>query len=143
LSSGVNGPRRDPCDVGIAVAYSGAELRDRLTHMIDEATFRRVSDQALEKLKQSLIDAEEAGGFEAEEKNGVLNVLFEDGSAKFVFTPQTPVRQVWISARTSSFKLEWDESSSHFKLVKTGEDLRSLTERLLREQLGDPTLQLA
>ena len=110
--------------------------------MIDEATFRRVSDQALETLKQSLIDAEEEGGFETEEKNGVLNVLFEDGSAKFVFTPQTPVRQVWISARTSSFKLEWNEAAARFILVKTGEDLKSLTERLLREQLQNPAIHL-
>ena len=110
--------------------------------MIDEATFRRVSDQALESLKQSLIDAEEEGGFEAEEKNGVLNVLFEDGSAKFVFTPQTPVRQIWISARTTSFKLEWSEDTSLFTLSKTGEDLKTLTERLLREQLNDPAIAL-
>jgi iron donor protein CyaY len=110
--------------------------------MIDEATFRRVSDQALESLKQSLIDAEEEGGFEAEEKNGVLNVLFEDGSAKFVFTPQTPVRQIWISARTTSFKLEWSEATSLFTFPKTGENLKTLTERLLREQLSDPAISL-
>ena len=111
--------------------------------MIDEATFRRVSDHALEDLKQSLIDAEEESNFEAEEKNGVLNVLFEDGSAKFVFTPQTPVRQVWISARTSSFKLEWDKASSRFILARTGEDLKTLTQRLLREQLQNPAIHLA
>jgi iron donor protein CyaY len=111
--------------------------------MIDEATFRRVSDRALEDLKQSLIDAEEEGGFEAEEKNGVLNVLFEDGAAKFVFTPQTPVRQIWISARTTSFKLEWSETEEAFLLTKTGEKLKSLTERLLQEQLNDPKIHLA
>jgi iron donor protein CyaY len=111
--------------------------------MIDEATFRRVSDQALESLKQSLIDAEEDGGFETEEKNGVLNVLFEDDSAKFVFTPQTPVRQIWISARSTSFKLEWSEQASDFVLPKTGEALKPLTQRLLQEHLGNPTIQLA
>lgn len=111
--------------------------------MIDEATFRRVSDQALEALKQSLIEAEEEGGFETEEKNGVLNVLFEDGSAKFVFTPQTPVRQVWISARTSSFKLDWDPAASAFVLSRTGETLKRLTERLLREQLQNDSISLA
>jgi CyaY protein len=111
--------------------------------MIDEAQFRRVSDAALEALKQSLIDAEEDGGFETEEKNGVLNVLFEDGSAKFVFTPQTPVRQIWISARTTSFKLEWNEATHLFTLAKTGEDLKTLTQRLLQEQLADPSLHLA
>ncbi len=111
-------------------------------HM-DESRFRKVSDQALEQLKQSLIRAEEAeGGFEAEEKNGVLNVLFDDGSAKFVFTPNTPVRQVWISAQSTSFKLEWNEAEEVFTLPRTGEDLRALTERLLREQLGDAKLAL-
>jgi CyaY protein len=111
--------------------------------MIDEPTFRRVCDQALESLKQSLIDAEEDGGFETEEKNGVLNVLFEDGSSKFVFTPQTPVRQIWISARSTSYKLEWSEDSSQFVLSKTGESLKPLTERLLREQLEDPSIRLS
>jgi len=110
---------------------------------MDEATFRKESDLALESLKQALINAEEEGGFEAEEKNGVLNVLFEDGSAKFVFTPNTPVRQVWISAQSTSFKLEWNEATHAFTLSKTGEDLRTLTERLLREHLHDPSISLA
>src|ERR1700760_2931239 len=105
--------------------------------MIDEATCRRVSDSALEALKQSLIEAEEEGGFEAEEKNGVLNVLFDDDSPKFVFTPNTPVRQVWISAQSTSFKLEWNDEQHAFVLPKSGETLAKLTERLLREQLND------
>jgi iron donor protein CyaY len=111
--------------------------------MIDETTFRIESDKALESLKQSLFNAEEAGGFETDEKNGVLNVLFEDGAAKFVFTPNTPVRQVWISALSTSYKLEWDESRHAFDLPKSREDLRTLTERLLREQLDDPGISLS
>jgi len=109
---------------------------------MDETTFRRESDLALEALKQALIRAEEDGGFEAEEKNGVLNVLFEDDSPKFVFTPNTPVRQVWISAQSTSFKLEWDATKHAFVLPKTGEDLRTLTERLLREHLNDVSISL-
>jgi iron donor protein CyaY len=103
--------------------------------MIDEATFRQESDTALDALEQALIRAEE-------KKNGVLNVLFEDGAAKFVFTPNTPVRQVWISALSTSFKLEWNEAGHAFTLPKTGEDLRTLTERLLREQLSDDSITL-
>jgi CyaY protein len=111
--------------------------------MIDEAEFRRESDKALESLKQSLIEAEEEGGFEAEDNNGVLNVVFEDGSSKFVFTPNTPVRQVWISARTSSFKLEWSADTAAFTLPKTGETLKQLTQRLLQEHLDDTSIVLA
>jgi iron donor protein CyaY len=114
--------------------------------MIDEPTFRRESDHALEALKQALFHAEERSeaqsGFEAEEKNGVLNVLFDDGASKFVFTPNTPVRQVWISAQSTSFKLDWNEAAHAFTLPKTGEDLLSLTQRLLREQLDDPSISL-
>ena len=114
--------------------------------MIDETTFRRESDHALTALERSLIRAEESfdePAFETEQKNGVLNVLFEDGSAKFVFTPNTPVAQIWISAQSTSFKLQWNEERKHFALPSTGEDLRTLTERLLREQLGEPGLTLS
>ena len=110
--------------------------------MIDEATFRRESDRALESLKQSLIRAEDAGAeFESEEKNGVLNITFDDG-ARFVFSPNTPVRQLWISAQSTSFKLEWNVSAQAFTLPRTGEDMRTLTERLVREQSGDTTIAL-
>jgi CyaY protein len=110
--------------------------------MIDEATFRRESDRTLESLKQSLIAAEEEGGFEAEDNNGVLNVLFENGAAKFVFTPNTPVRQIWISAQSTSFKLDWSETASDFVLPRTGEALKTLTQRLLREQTSDDAITL-
>ena len=112
---------------------------------MDDILFRQESDRALEQLKQSLIRAEETFAdplFEIEEKNGVLNILFEDGSAKFVFTPNTPVAQIWISAQSTSFKLAWDAERAAFVLAKTGEDLRSLTERLLREQIANPGLAL-
>jgi CyaY protein len=112
--------------------------------MIDEATFRRESDRALESLKQSLIAAEsnDDAGFEFEDNNGVMNIIFENGSSKFVITPNTPIRQVWISAQATSFKLDWAEANHAFTLAKTGEDLKTLTQRLLREHLSDPTITL-
>jgi CyaY protein len=111
--------------------------------MIDETTFRRESDQALETLKQSLIVAgDDSGDFEYEDNNGVMNIIFEDGSSKFVVTPNTPIRQIWISAQATSYKLDWSESAHAFTLPKTGEDLKTLTQRLLREQLNDPTIKL-
>jgi CyaY protein len=110
--------------------------------MLDEIAFRNYADDALTALKNALIDAEEAGGFEVEEQNGVLNVIFSQG-AKFVFTPNTPVRQLWISARSTSFKLDWNQTAEAFILPKSGEDLMTLTERLLRENTGDNSITLA
>lgn len=111
--------------------------------MIDEATFRRESDRALESLKQALIAAgDDDGTFEYEDNNGVMNILFEDGSSKFVITPNTPIRQIWISAQATSYKLDWSDAAQAFALSKTGEDLKILVQRLLREQLNDPTITL-
>ncbi len=109
--------------------------------MIDESTFRRESDRALEELKQSLITAGDASGaFEFEDNNGVMNVIFEDGSSKFVVTPNTPIRQIWISALATSYKLEYGAGA--FVLARTGEALKPLMERLLREHLRDPEIVL-
>src|SRR5262249_44571140 len=94
--------------------------------MLDELTFRRYADRSIESLKKSLIEAEEGGGFEVEEQNGVLNVVFDEPPAKFVITPNTPVRQIWISALSTSFKLDWSEVAGEFVLPKDSLSLKPL-----------------
>jgi len=103
--------------------------------MVDELEFRRASEKALEGLKKHLIarEEEEDSGFEVEEQNGVLNVVFEEPPSKFVITPNTPVRQIWISALSTSFKLDWDEQAEAFVLPRTGEKLEPLVDRLVGE----------
>jgi iron donor protein CyaY len=110
--------------------------------MLDETTFRRYCDTAMEALKKSLIEAEEEGGFEVEEQNGVLNILFEDPPGKFVITPNTPPRQVWISALSTSFKLDWSEAAKNFVLPKTGETLPAVVARVIGEHLGSQSITL-
>jgi iron donor protein CyaY len=106
--------------------------------MMDELEFRGLADTALDSLRRHLILREEEveAGFEVEEQGGVLNVIFEEPPAKFVITPNTPVRQIWISALSTSFKLDWDASAGAFVLPRTGEQLTPLIDRLIREQLG-------
>jgi CyaY protein len=110
--------------------------------MLDELTFRREADAAIESLKKSLFAAESTGDFEAEEQNGVLNVIFEEPPGKFVITPNTPVRQIWISARSTSFKLDWSEANREFVLPKDGIALRPLIARLINEHLGTTSVIL-
>jgi len=104
--------------------------------MQDEQDFRRTAEAALENLKRHLIarEEDEQAAFEVEEQGGVLNVLFEDPAARFVITPNTPVRQIWISALATSFKLDYDSKLKEFILPRTGETLRALVDRLIGEQ---------
>ena len=107
--------------------------------MQDEMEFRRAAEAALDALKKHLNVREEAdeAGFEVEEQNGVLNVVFEEPPGKFVVTPNTPVRQIWISALATSFKLDWDASAGAFILPRTGEKLIPLVDRLINENQQD------
>jgi CyaY protein len=109
--------------------------------MIDDLEFRRLAETALDALKKHLFAREDAEGtgasFEVEEQNGVLNVLFEGPGTKFVITPNAPVRQIWISALSTSFKLDWDETVSAFVLPRTGEKLIPLVDRLIAEHVEE------
>jgi len=109
---------------------------------MDEQEFRRRADAALEALKRSLYDAEGDADFEVEENAGALHISFEEPPAKFVISPNSPVRQIWISALSTSFKLDWSEDKKDFVLTKTGEGLKTLVARLINEQIGEGTVTL-
>lgn len=109
--------------------------------MLDENQFRKQAESALESLKQSLITAEESAEIEVEDQSGALHVQFEDGS-RFVISPNAPVRQIWISALATSFKLDWSDADGSFVLQKTGESLKPLVARLINQQLGEQAVTL-
>jgi iron donor protein CyaY len=108
---------------------------------MDEQLFRDRAEASINALKKALYVAEESADFEVEDSHGVLNLVFDDGG-KFVITPNAPVKQIWISARSTSFKLDWSDSSNDFVLNKTAENLKQLVARLANEQLGEETVTL-
>ena len=110
--------------------------------MLDENDFRKRADAALESLKQSLITAEESADLEVEDQSGAVHISSDDGS-RFVISPNAPVRQIWISALATSFKLDWSEANQAFVLQKTGEELKPLMSRLINQQLGEEAVTLA
>lgn len=106
---------------------------------MDEQVFQKRCDAAFESLRRRLQEVGDERGFEVEGGSGKLEIQFEDeNDTRFVISPNTPVRQIWISALTTSFKLSWSDSANSFVLEKTGETLMQLMGRILTEQLGSP-----
>jgi iron donor protein CyaY len=103
---------------------------------MDEQQFRKRADTALDELNRSLIDAESDGDFEVELQSGAIHISFEEPPGRMVISPNAPVRQIWISALSTSFKLDWSDDVSDFVLLKTGECLKPLMSRLINEQSG-------
>ncbi len=109
---------------------------------MNEQEFRRRADGAMESLKQALIEAEGDADFEAEDHAGALHIGFEEPPGKFVISPNASARQIWISALSTSFKLNWNDEQNDFVLPKTGEGLKPLVSRLMNQQLGSEAIDL-
>ena len=106
--------------------------------MMTESEFRRESDTALETLNRQLGIIAENYDAEVMFQNGVLTIEVEEpNSGKIVVSPNAPVRQIWISALSTSFKLDWDAKAGTFVLARTGEALMALLDRLILERSED------
>lgn len=104
---------------------------------LTEQEFRLEADRALEQAQRALLPLADEADFEVELQNGVLQIAFESPApAKFVVSPNAPVRQVWVSAMSRGYKLSWSPETSAFALE--GEALNAMLERLVREYLDGP-----
>ena len=103
--------------------------------VLSEQDFRIAADQALEQVRRALLPLADQEDFEVELQNGVLQLVFEEPApSKFVVSPNAPVRQIWVSAMSRSYKLSWVPALSAFALE--GEPLSTLIERLARQYVA-------
>ena len=109
--------------------------------ILTETEFRSQFDAALDRLNHTLDVVAESYDAEIMIQDGVLTIEIDDPNpGKIVISPQAATRQIWISAQSTSFKLDW--SGKGFVLTSTGETLDQLVGRLVGEQLGVEPIQL-
>jgi iron donor protein CyaY len=99
--------------------------------------FSQHADAALTSLDKALNTAAEEHGFEIDMHGGALTLEFEDPPARFVVSPNSPVKQIWVSALNKSFKLDWDAGRKTFVLKETGQSLTELISSVVGHQLGE------
>jgi len=103
---------------------------------LTDQDFRLEADHALERAQRALMPLADEYGLELELQNGVLQIVFEEPAAtKFVISPNAPVRQVWVSAMSRSYKLSWAPETAAF--VLEGKTLQQLLEQLIRQYTGN------
>jgi iron donor protein CyaY len=105
--------------------------------MLSELEFQKKADATFDELKRRLLTAGDEHDFDVEGESGKIEVIFEEPEpAKFVVSPNTPIREIWVSALSTSFKLGWSESRKAFVHEKTGEDLYQVMTRVISQQVG-------
>jgi len=114
-----------------------------MSERISEAEFQQHAEQAIAELERAFGELAEERDIDVQVEGGMLSVNFEEGEpGKFIVSPNSSVRQLWVSARVSSFKFDWSEQTDEFVFAATGETLRQVMTRLTQEQLGDSTVAL-
>ncbi|HXD73554.1 MAG TPA: frataxin domain-containing protein [Vicinamibacterales bacterium] len=105
-----------------------------MTALTDQ-DFRVKSDAALQQARRALLPLADQEGFEVEFSGDTLNLLFEEPSeARFVVSPNAPVKQIWVSAMNRGYRLSWAPEKDAFAL--DGEPLSTFLARLAREFLA-------
>src|SRR6201997_5054386 len=103
---------------------------------MDEQEFKTRAERALNDLYRRLSATAEEYDFEVDFNSGALAIEFESPPAKFVVSPNAPVRQVWVSAHMKSFKLDWDPARNAFVMPGTGQTLAALMADAIGQQLN-------
>ena len=104
---------------------------------MNDQEFRTIADAALTDLYRRLSEASDRHEFEADFNSGALAIEFEDPPAKFVVSPNSPVRQIWVSAHSRSFKLDWDPAREAFVLNPSGQTLAEMVGEAIGQQLHE------
>src|SRR5262245_61406546 len=104
---------------------------------MDDLTFQKRAESSLQDLFHALNRASDEYDLEADMNAGALTVEFEEPKAKFVVSPNSPVRQIWVSANVKSDELDWDGKASKFVLPATGQSLKELMADAIGQHLGE------
>jgi iron donor protein CyaY len=103
---------------------------------MDDQEFKNRAEQSLQALYRRLTAASDDAEFEADFNSGALAIEFEDPPGKFVISPNAPVHQIWVSAHSKSYKLDWDSVAGDFVLPSSGQTLTELIQDAITKQLG-------
>lgn len=104
---------------------------------MDEQEFKKQSDEAMQSLYRKLSAATDRYDFEPDFNSGALTIEFEEPKVRFVVSPNSPVRQIWVSAHSKSFKLDWLPAQNAFVLPETGQTLDQMIAGAISKQIGE------
>jgi CyaY protein len=104
---------------------------------MDDQEFKKRADESLQSLYKKLAAATDEADFEVDFNSGALAIEFEEPPGKFVISPNSPVSQIWVSAHSKSYKLDWDGAQGDFVLTGTGQTLTQLIQDAIAKQLGE------
>ena len=101
---------------------------------MNESEFNQLVDDTLTAIEEILDDAETDLDFM--NNGGVLTVICENRS-QVIFTRQTPVKQLWLAARSGGFHFDFDADKKQWVRDSDGTALNDMLAAIFTEQAGE------
>jgi CyaY protein len=102
--------------------------------MLTDHEFQQQADAALADLYSKLAGASDHFDFDVDMNNGALTVEFEDPGERFVVSPNSPVKQIWVSAHVQSYKFDWNGKAF---VLPSGQTLEQMMAEAIRKRIPD------
>ncbi len=109
---------------------NGDQVRSK--RIMTETEFMEVSRQVIDGIEEAF----DASGIDVDlerKGDGILEIEFASGS-KVVINSQTPMRQIWVAARSGGF--HFAQHGAAWTDTRSGEPLQALLTRVTAEQSG-------
>lgn len=103
--------------------------------LIEEKVYRRLVDEVFARIDAAFADADPDLA-ESTLSQGTLTITFPRG-LRFIVSPQTPVRQIWVAFRDRAWHFDLDRAANLWRDDRgAGVELYDLVERTTRETAG-------
>ncbi len=99
-----------------------------------ESEFYDQVDETLQHIEEILDEAET--DLDYRNAGGILTVICENGS-QVIFTRQTPVKQLWVAARSGGFHFDFDSETKRWVRDTDQQPLAELLDSVFTEQAGE------
>ncbi|PJE80126.1 Protein CyaY [invertebrate metagenome] len=101
---------------------------------MNESDYHQKIDELMLAIENSVDDS--GLDIDYETSSGVQTLTLDNGS-KVILSRQTPLRQLWVAAKSGGFHFDFNSEQQQWLCNPTGEPLKSLIERCLTEQGGE------
>jgi len=103
--------------------------------MSDESAFIATAERTLTAIEEAVENC--GADLEAVRSGNVLTIELADGS-KVIVNSQTPMRQIWVAAKSGGFHYEWHDGA--WRDTRDGSELFAALSRIVSAQGGAAVL---
>ena len=101
---------------------------------MNESEFNQRVDDLLMQIEDAI--DESGADIDYETGGGILTLSFTDGS-KIIINRQTPLKQLWLAAKSGGFHFDYDAGQDRWLSDQDGEEFFSALNRYCSEQAGE------